>query len=298
VLVRHSGSSFPPRAETYHRAILTIVGPCFIWLHVRVPPDLAIKRNARTLETLMTVCSNGSRVAFMGEEALRALDIARKELGFMLTRESDKVKVEMVFPASRAKMAGLEVSDVVTAVNGNMVATIQDFAVAIDEVDLSDSFTIGLSRLGEELVLELPSIASIRQKLAQNLVTEESSNGGSSVNSATVPNRILIATSNELPGYEAYKYHGDVMGITVITSNVFANFGANMKKYVGGEVGAYVKMLTDGRGIALSRMRVEAERLGANAVIAMRLDANQISDVMTELIAYGTAVSIRQMDES
>lgn len=234
----------------------------------------------------------------MSDGAPGAFDIARKELGFMLTRDSEIVKVAMVFPATRAKLAGLEVSDVVTAVSSFVVATLEDFAAALDEVDLSDSFTIGLSRLGEELVLELPSIASLRQKLAQNLVTEESSSSGPSASSATALNRIFVATSNDLPGYESFKYHGDVMGITVIASNLIANFGANMRKYVGGEVGAYVKMLTEGREVALSRMRVEADRLGANAVIAMRLDANQISDVMTELIAYGTAVSIRQMDVS
>lgn len=242
--------------------------------------------------------SGGYRVAWMSDESVRALDVARKELGFMLTRESDKVKVTMVFPATRAKMAGIEVSDEIVAINGYIVATIQDFAVALEEVDLSDSFTIGLSRLGEELVLELPSNIALRQHLAQNLETEDSPRGDFGVKTATTSNRILIATSNEFPGYEAFKYHGDVMGITVLASNVIANFGANMRKYVGGEVGAYVKMLTDGRRVALSRMRDEAESLGANAVIAMRLDANQISDVMTELIAYGTAVSIRQIDGS
>jgi len=116
--------------------------------------------------------------------------------------------------------------------------------------------------------------------------------------STTNTSQLMKATSNDLPGYETFKYHGDVMGITVIASNVIANFGANMRKYVGGEVGAYVKMLTDGRNVALARMATEAERLGANAVIAMRLDANQISEVMTELIAYGTAVSVRPIDNS
>ena len=108
---------------------------------------------------------------------------------------------------------------------------------------------------------------------------------------------VIVATSNDIPGYVAFDYRGEVVGITVIVSNVIANFGANMRKYVGGEVGAYVKMLTDGRNVALSRMKAQAVQLNANAVIAMRLDANQISDVMTELIAYGTAVSIKPADD-
>lgn len=52
------------------------------------------------------------------------------------------------------------------------------------------------------------------------------------------------------------------------------------------------ELLTDGHKVALTRMRTEAMKCGANAVIAMRLVANQISDVMTELIACGTAVTI------
>lgn len=108
---------------------------------------------------------------------------------------------------------------------------------------------------------------------------------------------LIVVTSNEVPGYESMTFHGDVMGITVLARNVVSNIGANMRQFIGGEVGAYVKMLTDGRKVALTRMRSEALRCGANAVIAMRLDANQISDVMTELIAYGTAVTIRPRNE-
>jgi uncharacterized protein YbjQ (UPF0145 family) len=79
---------------------------------------------------------------------------------------------------------------------------------------------------------------------------------------------IKVATSNDIPGCVAFEYRGEVMGITVIASNVIANFGANMRKYVGGEVGAYVKMLTEGRDVVLSRMKAHALRLEANAVIA------------------------------
>lgn len=107
---------------------------------------------------------------------------------------------------------------------------------------------------------------------------------------------LIVVTSNDVPGYESVQFHGDVMGITVLARNVVSNIGANVRQFVGGEVGAYVKMLTDGRGVALARMRSEAVKCGANAVIAMRLDANQISDVMTELIAYGTAVTIQPRD--
>jgi uncharacterized protein YbjQ (UPF0145 family) len=128
---------------------------------------------------------------------------------------------------------------------------------------------------------------------------EESENNHEDTLDAWIEERdlLIVVTSNEVPGYESVTYHGDVMGITVLARNVVSNIGANMRQFIGGEVGAYVKMLTDGRKVALTRMRSEAMKCGANAVIAMRLDANQISDVMTELIAYGTAVTIRPRHE-
>jgi uncharacterized protein YbjQ (UPF0145 family) len=102
-----------------------------------------------------------------------------------------------------------------------------------------------------------------------------------------------VATSHEIPGFELVSFHGDVMGITVLAGNTIARLTADARKHFGGEVGPYVKMLSDGRKVALSRMRSEALSRGANAVIAMRMDANQMSDAVTELIAYGTAVTIR-----
>jgi len=107
---------------------------------------------------------------------------------------------------------------------------------------------------------------------------------------------LVVATSNEVPGYEAVAFHGEVMGITVLAPNVISNLGANVRKIVGGEVGVYVQILTDARKVALTRMRTEAMNRGANAVIAARLDANQIINGVTELIAYGTAVTIRPRD--
>jgi hypothetical protein len=111
----------------------------------------------------------------MDDDAARAFDITRKQLGFMVARAPDQVKIEMVFPASRAKMAGLEVSDVVYSFNDNAIPTTQDFAVALDAVDLSLSFTMGLLRSGEELTLTFPSHLAHQEHLTGNLVAERNS---------------------------------------------------------------------------------------------------------------------------
>jgi len=107
--------------------------------------------------------------------------------------------------------------------------------------------------------------------------------------------RVIVTTSHELPSFVVQKHIREVMGITVRTRNVFSNAVAGLTGVVGGEVVTYTKLMTDARDEALERMRTEAHRLGANAVISMRLDTNQISDLMTEFVAYGAAVVVSHL---
>ena len=62
----------------------------------------------------------------------------------------------------------------------------------------------------------------------------------------------------------------------------------------GGEVGGYTKLLSDSRLHAIERLRTAAQEKGGNAVIAMRFDCNEIANLMSEIAAYGTAVTIRK----
>ncbi len=103
---------------------------------------------------------------------------------------------------------------------------------------------------------------------------------------------VLIVTTNEIPGYRIVSVHGDVFGILVRARNYFANLGAQFRSVVGGEVGGYTKLLTDSRNVARERLMQAARDLGANAVVAMRFDCNEIGDIMSEVVAYGTAVSV------
>jgi uncharacterized protein YbjQ (UPF0145 family) len=105
----------------------------------------------------------------------------------------------------------------------------------------------------------------------------------------TIP--VLIVTMNEIPGYRITAVHGDVFGLIVRARNVFSNFGAQLRTAVGGEVVGYTKLLTDRRNQARERMWQEARGRGANAVVAMRFDCNEIGDIMSEVAAYGTAVT-------
>jgi uncharacterized protein YbjQ (UPF0145 family) len=102
-------------------------------------------------------------------------------------------------------------------------------------------------------------------------------------------------TTNDVPGYRIEHVYGDVFGLTVRARNYFANLGASMRTLVGGEVAGYTKMLSDSRHEARERLTEEARKLGANAIVAMRFDCNEIGDVMSEIAAYGTAVTIRKI---
>ncbi len=104
---------------------------------------------------------------------------------------------------------------------------------------------------------------------------------------------ILISTMNDVPGYEVVEVHGEVYGLIVRARNVFSNIGAGLRTIVGGEARGYTKLLSDSRDQATERLREAAAARGANAVLAMRFDCNEIGDIMSEVAAYGTAVTIR-----
>ena len=103
---------------------------------------------------------------------------------------------------------------------------------------------------------------------------------------------MLIVTTNEISGYRITKVHGDVFGLTVRARNYLSNLGAQLQTVVGGEVSGYTRLLTDSRNEARERMWTEARARGANAVIAMRFDCNEIGGIMSEIAAYGTAVTV------
>lgn len=103
---------------------------------------------------------------------------------------------------------------------------------------------------------------------------------------------MLIVTTNEVPGHRIAEVHGDVFGLIVRARNYFSNLGASFRTVAGGEVAGYTKLLTDSRNQARERMWREARARGANAVVAMRFDCNEIGDLMSEVVAYGTAVTV------
>lgn len=109
----------------------------------------------------------------------------------------------------------------------------------------------------------------------------------------TAHHALLVTTMNDLPGYEVVGVYGEVFGLTVRARNAFSNMGASFRTIAGGEVKGYTKLLSESREHAVDRLREAAAAKGANAVIAMRFDCNEIGGIMSEVAAYGTAVIVQ-----
>lgn len=105
---------------------------------------------------------------------------------------------------------------------------------------------------------------------------------------------VLVVTTNDVPGYEVVEVYGEVFGLITRSRNFVSNLGASLKSIIGGEIGAYTKLLSDSRIEATERLKQAAAERGANAVLAMRFDTGDIGTTMNEVAAYGTAVKIQR----
>ena len=103
---------------------------------------------------------------------------------------------------------------------------------------------------------------------------------------------MLIATTNDLAGYRIVRHLGVVRGVTVRSRNIVAGLGAFLQTIKGGEITIYTKLAEQSRQEAYNLLVAHAASLGANAILAMRYDANEISAGVTEVLAYGTAVVV------
>jgi uncharacterized protein YbjQ (UPF0145 family) len=104
---------------------------------------------------------------------------------------------------------------------------------------------------------------------------------------------MLVTTTNEIEGQRIVRYIGLVRGLTVRSRSVIGNIGAGLQSIFGGNITIYSELAEKAREEAYELMVQHASQVGANAVIGMRYDANEITDGITEVLAYGTAVVIQ-----
>ena len=105
----------------------------------------------------------------------------------------------------------------------------------------------------------------------------------------------MITTSIELNGYRIIQNLGIVRGITVRSRSLFGNIAGGLQTLFGGTISIYVDLCEKTRVEAFQHMIEHANEKGANAIINMRYDANEIMGGVTEVLAYGTAVVVERV---
>lgn len=105
----------------------------------------------------------------------------------------------------------------------------------------------------------------------------------------------LTTTTFDLPGYRIAQSHGVVRGIVVRSRSVIGNLGASIQSFFGGNITLYTELCEQAREDAFNQMLSHAGKLGANAVVGVRYDATEIGNGITEVLCYGTAVSVERL---
>ena len=105
----------------------------------------------------------------------------------------------------------------------------------------------------------------------------------------------LVTTAFTLDGYRIVRNLGVVRGITVRSRSIFGTIGAGIQTIFGGNISLLQELCEKTRQDAFQIMMQHAEATGANAIIGMRYDANEVMSGVTEVLAYGTAVKVEKI---
>jgi uncharacterized protein YbjQ (UPF0145 family) len=106
----------------------------------------------------------------------------------------------------------------------------------------------------------------------------------------------MVTTANDLPGYRVVRCLGMVRGIVVRSRSVVGTIGASLQTLVGGNISLFTELCEKTREEAFELLLQHAAERGANAVVAMRYDANEVMGGVTEVLAYGTAVQVQRAE--
>ena len=102
----------------------------------------------------------------------------------------------------------------------------------------------------------------------------------------------MVTTAFELHGFKVKQNLGIVRGITVRSRSILGTIGGSLQTIVGGNISAFTNLCEKAREEAFELMVTHAAAMGANAIIGMHYDANEVMDSVTEVLAYGTAVVV------
>lgn len=104
---------------------------------------------------------------------------------------------------------------------------------------------------------------------------------------------MIVTTTDKIPYKEISEILGIARGSTVRARNIGRDIFAGLKNIIGGELSEYTKLQAESREQALQRMIEDGERLGADAIINIRISTSVITQGAAEILAYGTAVKIK-----
>jgi len=104
----------------------------------------------------------------------------------------------------------------------------------------------------------------------------------------------MTTTTFQIEGYKISKNLGIVRGITVRSRSIFGNIGALIQSLFGGNITLYTKLCEQTRQESFDMMIKHAEELGANAIVGIRYDATEIAGGITEVLCYGTAITVKK----
>jgi uncharacterized protein YbjQ (UPF0145 family) len=106
-----------------------------------------------------------------------------------------------------------------------------------------------------------------------------------------------VTTAFELPGYRVARNLGIARGIVVRSRSLVGNIGAGLQTLFGGNITLYTELCEKARSDAYRLMMEHADDVGANAIIGMRYDANEVTSGVTEVLCYGSAVVVETNEE-
>jgi uncharacterized protein YbjQ (UPF0145 family) len=101
-----------------------------------------------------------------------------------------------------------------------------------------------------------------------------------------------VTTANDLPGHRVTRNLGIRRGIVVRSRSVVGTLGASLQTLIGGNITLYTELCEKAREDAYELLLQHASEAGANAIVGMRYDANEVAPGVTEVLAYGTAVVV------
>ncbi|MBI3677200.1 MAG: YbjQ family protein [Proteobacteria bacterium] len=106
---------------------------------------------------------------------------------------------------------------------------------------------------------------------------------------------MLVSTTENVAGFRTKETIGQVFGVVVRSRGIGGNIIAGLRSIVGGEIHEYTQLLEETRKQAIDRLVRNATQMGADGVVMMRFDSSEIGQMMSEIVAYGTAVKLERV---